>query len=384
MEQTARSSAGVSCVGSPAESDGSCHAMQAPAAVIASQHRPPGGHRSRPPKPGAGGTPVPESLDLACDGDGVLHLELRHLRVDYAGIRASDPVAEAKLLASIAREGQKVPALVVREGPHVHQILDGFRRRHALEQLGRDIILVVEWPGSAVEGLIEVRRLRSASASGPLEEGWLIEVLVDHHALSLDEVGERLGRTKSWVHRRLSLVRQLPEDVRQKVLSGALTGYVATKYAVPLARANAELVTAYCDCVIAHGLSTRQAGTVYQYLTHTPDPAIQKEILARPQRVLEPGDNSRRRSGALSGGLESLDRLERWCRHTGSVRGVLARLLTQGASDDVLERVAVLWRGHQEMARTVIKQLDELAGLSSSSESLARANGSLNARPRSR
>lgn len=281
----------------------------------------------------------------------------------------------------MAHEGQKVPILVVRDGPHVHQVLDGFRRRHALEQLHQDIILAVEWPAGAVDGLIQVRRPHTASASGPLEEGWLIEALVVLHELSLNEVAERLGRTKSWVHRRLSLVRQLPGEVREKVLSGALSGYVATKYAVPLARANAALVAPYCDCVIAHGLSTRQAGTVYQYLTHTPDPALQREILARPQRVLEPADDNRRRSGAMAGGLESMDRLERWCRHTGAVRAMLTRLLAKGASDDLLERVAELWRGHRETARTVLQQLEELAALSSHEGALARANAGPHSRP---
>lgn len=375
MEPAANSPDLAASAGSPDELDGPCHATQVTAVTAAEPCRGKGIRSSRRPKLGSDGTPVSESPDAVLDGAGVLILELRHLRVDYAGIRASDPVAEAKLLASIAREGQKIPILVAREDPHAHQVLDGFRRRDALEQLGRDTIRAVEWPGEVVNGLIEVRRLRTASASGPLEEGWLIEVLVERHSLSLDEIGEKLGRTKSWVHRRLSLVRQLPEEVRQKVLSGALSGYVATKYAVPLARANAELVAPYCECVMTHGLSTRQAGTVYQYLTHTQDPAVQKEILARPQRVLGPDDGSKSRPGATNGGLEALDRLERWCRHTSSVHGILTRLLAQGASDHLLERIAVLWRGHQEMVRTVLKQLDDLAALSPGGESLARANG---------
>lgn len=375
MEPATSSSAFAVSAGSSDEFDGPCHATQAADVTAGGSCRGRGIRSSHRPKPGSRGTPVLESPDAVCDGAGVLHLELRHLRVDYAGIRASDPVAEAKLLASIAREGQKVPILVAREDPHAHQVLDGFRRRDALEQLGRDTLLAVEWPGGAVDGLIEVRRLRTASASGPLEEGWLIEVLVDRHSLSLDEIGERLGRTKSWVHRRLSLVRQLPEDVRQKVLSGALSGYVATKYAVPLARANAELVAPYCDCIIAHGFSTRQAGTVYQYLTHTQDPAIQKEILARPQRVLGPDDGTKSHPGPTNGGLEAMDRLERWCRHTGSVHGMLTRLLTEGASDHLLEHLAVLWRGHQEMVRAVLKQLDDIAALSLDSRPLARGNG---------
>lgn len=310
---------------------------------------------------------------VAAEGAAVLHLEVRHLRTDYGRIRAADPVAEAKLLASIAREGQKVPIIVAREGD-LHQVLDGFRRRTALEQLGQDIVLAVEWPTGAIDGLVEVRRLRAASASGPLEEGWLIEALVDRHHLSLDEIGRRLGRTKSWVHRRLALIRQLPEDIRRKVLSGALSGYVATKYAVPLARANAELVAPYCECVIAHGLSTREAGVVYQYLSRTKDPAVQKEILARPQRVLEPSDRGETRGSATTEGLELVDRLEGWCRHTGSLQAKLVRVLSRGTSDDALERIAVLWSTHGEIARAVLKQLDDLAALTPDAKVLARAN----------
>jgi ParB-like chromosome segregation protein Spo0J len=316
-----------------------------------------------------------ESSGASCEGAAVLHLEIRHLRTDYAGIRATDPVAEAKLLASIAREGQKVPIIVAREGD-TYQVLDGFRRQGVLEQLGQDVVLAVEWPTGAVDGLVEVRRLRAASASGPLEEGWLIEVLVERHGLSLDEIGKRLDRSKSWVHRRLSLVHQLPEEVRRKVLSGVLSGYVATKYAVPLARANAELVAPYCDCVIKHGLSTREAGVVYQYLTRTTDPAIQKDILAQPQRVLEPGDRAGGRTGAATEGLDLVDRLEAWCRHTGGMRARLTRLLARGTSDDVLDRIAVLWNAHRELVRAAYKQLDDLAALAPSGAALARANTS--------
>jgi len=316
-----------------------------------------------------------ESIIPVCQDARILHLQIRLLRIDYAGIRASDPVAEAKLLASIAREGQKVPIIVVREEDDFFQVLDGFRRQKALEQLGQDVILGVEWPTGAIEGLVEIRRLRTASRSGPLEEGWLIEVLVDRHSLSLAEIAQRLGRTKSWVHRRLSLVRQLPEPVREKVLTGSFSGYVAAKFAVPLARANSDLVQSYCECVISHGLSTREAGVVYQYLTRTTDPSIQKEILARPQRVLVPSDDSGRKSGGAAG-LEPVERLERWCRHTGSIHGIFHRLLARGLSEDLIERIGVTWNNHREIVRSVLRQLDGLAVHGHNPEALARANAS--------
>lgn len=307
----------------------------------------------------------------------VLHLEIRLLRLDYSGLRVADPIAQAKLLASIAKEGQKVPIIVVREEDDQYQVLDGFQRREALEQLGEDVIVGIEWPTGAVEGLVELRRLRTASRAGPLEEGWLVEVLADRHALSLAEIGLRLNKTKSWVCRRLALVRQLPEAVREKVLTGALSGYIATKFAVPLARANAGLVAAYCDCVIAHELTTRQAGLVYQALARTTDPKVQKEILSRPQRVLEPTDGGSRAgqgSGPGADALDVVDRLEGWCRHTGSVRNTITKALVTGQSEDSICRLVSSWRDHREMTRSLLRQLDELAALVPVPEVLARAN----------
>lgn len=296
----------------------------------------------------------------------VLQLEIRHLLTDYAVIRAADPTAEEKLLASIAHHDQKVAILVAQESPDRYQVLDGFRRLRALEQLDREVVAAVEWPGTIADGLVETRRLRFASRSGPLEEGWLIEILVDRHEVSLSEIALRLGKNKSWVSRRLALVRQLPDSVREKVLAGALSGYVAAKCAVPLARANAALVGPYCESVIAHGLSTRQAETVYQHLARVTDPQIQREILARPQRVLEP-------MGAPPGpvpdptsvphDLAVVDRVDRWCRHTASLHGAVAQLLVKGASEDTLEQLAAVWKDHRDITRGILRLLDNLAGL---------------------
>jgi ParB/RepB/Spo0J family partition protein len=310
----------------------------------------------------------------------VLHLEIRHLRLDYAGIRAADPVFEERLLASIAREGQRIPILVAEAEAHAYQVLDGFRRLRALQQLGQDVVLAIAWPTGAIEGLVEVRRIRTASRAGPLEEGWLIEALVDRHSLSLAQIALRLSRTKSWVHRRLALVRQLPEAVREKVLMGTLSAYVATKFAVPLARANAGLVTPYCDSVIAHGLTTRQAGLVYQSLMRVTDPKIHQEILARPERVLAPAEEApwgARGSGATPRALDTVGRLEGWCRHTASAYGTVGSALAQGLSEDTLARISLIWRDHRELARSLVRQLDDLAVLGSRPEVLARANAAM-------
>jgi ParB/RepB/Spo0J family partition protein len=291
-----------------------------------------------------------------------VELSVEHLATDYGGIRAADPQAEEKLLASIARQGLSVPILVAGEDTGQYQVLDGFRRLRALSQLGIPSVKALLWPGTVVDGLLFTRRQQTGSRAGPLEEGFLIEALVEHQGLTLDKIATGLCRTKSWVHRRLSLVRCLPAEVRERVLKGELTGYVATKYAVPLARANdGALVAGYCDSVIAHGLSTRQAGVVYEYLKQTADPKIREQILARPERIL----TTLEASGEPPEGLEAVRRLERWCRLGAYVGGSLRQLLDEGASEEVLERLSRCWEQNAPSARAVVRELDDLSHLSS-------------------
>lgn len=299
-----------------------------------------------------------------------LELSCEHLGIEYGGIRAADPVAEEKLLASIAREGLIMPILVVREDGGHHQVLDGFRRLRALRQLGIPSVRALVWPGSVVNGLLFTRRVQRGLRAGLLEEGFLIEALVERQGLALETIALGLCRTKSWVHRRLSVIRCLPSEVRERVLSGELTGYVATKFAVPLARANGgKLVARYCECVIAHGLSTRAAGVVYEYLKQTADPKIREEILARPERVLTPLE----KSSLPQEGLETVQRLSRWCRLGAYVSGALRRLLEEGASEDVLGRLTGTWKQNRSSAVAVVEELDALTQHSADKQPVATA-----------
>ncbi|MBI3682710.1 MAG: ParB N-terminal domain-containing protein [Acidobacteria bacterium] len=300
-----------------------------------------------------------------------VELSVEQLATEYGAIRAADPAAEEKLLASIARHGVNAPILVVEgENGSGYQVLDGFRRLRALRQLAIPSVRALVWPGTVVDGLLFTRRLQTSSRAAPLEEGFLIEALVERQGLSLERIALGLCRTKSWVHRRLSLVRCLPAEVRERVLNGELTGYVATKYAVPLARANdGKLVAGYCESVIAHGLSTRQAGVVYQYLKQTADPKIREEILARPERVL----TTLEKSSQPQQGLEAVRRLERWCRLGSYVAGALRHLLEEGASEDVLERLILVWKQNGSSAHAVIQELDGLTHLSDGGRPMATA-----------
>ena len=177
-----------------------------------------------------------------------MQLEIFQLELRYAGLRVAESTQQGKLLASLVAHGQQMPVTVVAvadddvaRGPDLARfvLIDGYARVAALAELGRDVVEAVMLELTEAEALIRSHRLDGQRARSALEDGWLLEELMQRHGLGLDELAIRLGRSRSWVSRRLALVLVLPIAVQDRVREGQLSAQVATKYLVPLARANA-------------------------------------------------------------------------------------------------------------------------------------------------
>ena len=152
--------------------------------------------------------------------ENVLRLGLHALIPRFAPLRLRDPARLARLLASLEQQGQLMPVVAV---PDAHTecrwvLIDGYRRLEALQRLGADLIWVDVWDRSGEEALL------ACSARGPeraweaIEEAALIEELARRH--SLKAIARQLGRDVSWVSRRLSLLKALPEDLLEQVRQG--------------------------------------------------------------------------------------------------------------------------------------------------------------------
>lgn len=193
-----------------------------------------------------------------------MQVEIRQLELRYARLRIRDAAQRAKLLASLAKHGQQSPVMVLagRE-PERFVLIDGYARVGALRQLARDLVEATELSLPEADALVKAHRLEGERRRSALEDGWLLEELMDHHGLGLGELATRLGRSRSWVSRRLALVTVLPASVQERVRRGQLSPYVATKYLVPLARANAP----HCETLVGHlgthRPSVREMGRLY-------------------------------------------------------------------------------------------------------------------------
>lgn len=218
----------------------------------------------------------------------MLDLDLGRLDLRYAALRIADPARRARLEAAIAQQGQQVPVLVVpgEEGRYV--LIEGYGRVEALRRLGRDVVTALVLEVREPDALVLRHRLEAGRARSALEEGWLVAALLDH-GKSPPDVALALGKSPSWVSRRLALVRTLPDTVQEAVRVGRIGAHAAEKFLVPLARANAGQCASLVEGLRTVRPTVRQLGRLYA-AWRAADADVRRRIAAEPLLYLRAED----------------------------------------------------------------------------------------------
>jgi ParB-like chromosome segregation protein Spo0J len=190
-----------------------------------------------------------------------VELELHQLALRYERIRKRAPLAERRLVGSLAEIGQQLPVIVLSEAARFI-LIDGYKRVRALKRLAHDTVRATAWQMPEVEALLMERRLRCASEDA-FDQAWLLAELRTRFALSLEELARRFERDKSWVSRRLALIQVLPISIQDNVRAGTLAAHAAMKYLVPLARANAAAATQLAEAIATLKPTSREIGALY-------------------------------------------------------------------------------------------------------------------------
>ena len=194
-----------------------------------------------------------------------MELEFHVLDLKYEPIKGRNRKMEKRLLASLIDQGQLSPIIVLggKGDPPKYVVMDGFKRIRALKRSGQDTVKAVVWPEDEVSALIAINHLQRTVDRMALEDAYLIKVLRDYHGLSYEEIGRRLGRSKSWVGRRLGLLTVLPVWLQDQIRTGVLQCYAAERYILPLARANPKDAQDLVKNIRPLNLSTRDIGELY-------------------------------------------------------------------------------------------------------------------------
>ena len=170
--------------------------------------------------------------------------------------RRFEPEATTGLASSIKQQGLLQPIVVRPRAAGGYELIAGERRWRAAREAGIDVLpaLVRDADDRDTLLLALVENVAREQLS-PVEEARAYASLVDEFELSLGDVAERVGRSKSSVSNRLRLL-ELPEEVLWMVARGELTeGHARAVLSLPDHGARKKLATR----IVRDGMSVRAA-----------------------------------------------------------------------------------------------------------------------------
>ena len=204
------------------------------------------------------------STNTSCDnGDKVVLVPCTKLRDHPLRLNYFDEIYIHELAYSIARYGMFNSLLVRLLEDGYYQIISGHNRLRA--------VLNLHWLNCPVTEIdcddIIAKSLLAVSNSldrhfSAIEEGLIVRDLHEQDKLDLTAIGKLFKKSKSWASRRLSLVSNLEESVRDDVQKGLLKARTAQEIA-SLPRGN-QMV--FSNCVKEHNLSKDETSKLVQVL----------------------------------------------------------------------------------------------------------------------
>jgi ParB family transcriptional regulator, chromosome partitioning protein len=204
--------------------------------------------------------------------------------------RRFEPEATTGLASSIKQQGLLQPVVVRPRQAGGYELIAGERRWRAAREAGIELLpaLVREADDRDTLLLALVENVAREQLS-PVEEARAYAALVDEFELSLGDVADRVGRSKSSVSNRLRLL-ELPEEVLWMVARGELTeGHARAVLALPDHDARKKLAKK----IVRDGMSVRAAekaaqdGGAARRLRSAPavDPALAERARGAAERL---------------------------------------------------------------------------------------------------
>ena len=249
--------------------------------------------------------------------------------------RDFDDDAIAELAASISEVGLLQP-LLVREGPDGYELIAGERRLRAARRAGLErvpvIVVDTDERGSLERALVENIQREDLN---PVEEAAAYKQLLDEGALTQDELGRRIGRSRVAISNALRLLA-LPPSIQRLLVERRITaGHGRALAALDWSPFQERLARRIAD----EGLSVREAeDLVRKYEAMTAPRSSER----RPHEVSAEMLEARRR---LTDHLQTRVRVER-----GKRKG---RIVIDFTSDEELRRLTAAMLGRLP-AETVV------------------------------
>jgi len=114
------------------------------------------------------------------------------------------------MAASLKARGQLTPIIITEKVPVV---VDGFKRIQAARDLGMDSLKATCLSADPIRAKAMMYLMNRSGSFSMIQEGLLVRELVDTHGISQTDAAAMLERHKSWVNRRLLMIRRLAPEI---------------------------------------------------------------------------------------------------------------------------------------------------------------------------
>jgi len=212
----------------------------------------------------------------------IVDIAISRIGERYGMYRIVNPRADAAMMKSIHKYGQLFPAVCVKAEDR-YELIDGFKRLRACRKLNKPVLRgKVMGMSSRVCKAAIIQFNRDSKAISEIEEAMIIQSLYREDGLTQEEIGAMLGRHKSWVSRRISLLTGLNEEVQEDIKLG-LISVIAGRELGKLPRGDQK---AAADAIVKHRFSTRETAKLVSYMVSRPAWEYDA-ILYRPWAIIE-------------------------------------------------------------------------------------------------
>lgn len=184
-----------------------------------------------------------------------LELTLDRIGERFGTFRIVNPAADLAILRSLERYGQMTPVIVSEFAPNSYELLDGFKRLRGARALSMPKLMARKLRLTLRAGKAALIQLNWLGKSiGSMEEALVVHSLFREDGLSQVEIAALLGRHKSWVCRRISLIDRLSDEAQERIKLGLLPVSMGREL-VRLPRGNQEPLL---EAIRTHHLGCRE------------------------------------------------------------------------------------------------------------------------------
>jgi ParB/RepB/Spo0J family partition protein len=211
----------------------------------------------------------------------VIPIRLDHFDLDLERLRCAKNTAVDRMAHSLSQKGQLTPVIVT-EHRDRYLLVDGFKRYRAAEKLNLPCLntVVVMVDGKQAKAMLYL--LNRPGDFSMVQEALLIRELIEIDGLTQKEAGLLLDRHKSWISRRLSMVRRLSPEVIDALLLEQIPPGVGSS----LARIPPCNQVDFAAAIQTHHLTPSEIHRVVDFYCKAPHPDMKQTILQSPRKAL--------------------------------------------------------------------------------------------------